>query len=62
MARFPQSQFTESEVIGALKEADGNQARAAARLGVSQAWVTKWLNRNGYVRQVTWVKREQQPA
>jgi DNA-binding protein Fis len=57
MPRFPPLQFTEDQVLGALKDAQGNQRRAAQALGVTQGWVTKWLKKNGYVQRVTWVKR-----
>lgn len=53
---------TEEQVLDALKDAQGNQTRAAVALGVTQGWVTKWLKRNGYVQQVTWVKSEERSA
>jgi DNA-binding protein Fis len=59
MSRFPQLIVTEEQVLRALQDAQGNQRKAAQTLGVTQGWVTKWLKRNGFVQQVSWVKNEQ---
>lgn len=59
MSRFPPADVTEDQVLGALTDAQGNQRRAAEQLGLSQAWVTKFLKKNGYVQRVTWVKAKE---
>lgn len=58
MARFPPADVTEDQVLGALRDAQGNQRRAAQLLGLSQAWLGKWLKQNGYVQVIRWEKQE----
>lgn len=56
MARFQAIEISESKVLAALDANNGNQRRAAEKLGVTQGWVTQWLKKHGYVQKITWVK------
>lgn len=53
---MPRIDKSAKEVEQALAKANGNQRKAAEALGVSQGWLTRWLNRNGYRQIIQWVK------
>lgn len=53
---MPKIELPAKEVERALAAADGNQRQAATILHVSQSWLARWLNRNGYRQIITWVK------
>jgi hypothetical protein len=55
MAKKP---FTihETQILKALEAAKGNQRAAAQTLGISQAWLVRWLQRNSYVQTIKWEK------
>jgi len=46
----------EQRVKTALDSSNGNQRIAAQKLQVSQAWLVRWLKRNGFTRKIEWVK------
>lgn len=35
------------------------QEETARKLGVSQSWVHYWLKREGYIKQIVYIKQEQ---
>lgn len=46
-----------------LKKFNGSQKEVAEKLGATQAFVSRWLQRHGYRKQVIWVKDpESEPA
>lgn len=48
--------ISETQVVKALEETKGNQRAAAQKLGASQAWLQKWLQRNNYRQVIKWEK------
>ena len=42
-----------------LQRYGGSQLMVALELGVSQAWLSRWLKANGYVEVKTWIRQEQ---
>lgn len=57
MARFPPAQVTEEEVIAALALYDGKISPASRKLNLSPSWLSKYLQRAGYVQRISWVKQ-----
>jgi transcriptional regulator with GAF, ATPase, and Fis domain len=49
-------EVSEAEVTKALEESKGNQRAAAQKLGASQAWLTRYLQRNNYRQVIKWEK------
>ncbi len=47
----------EKEVQSALAQHNGNLHKAASVLGITQAWLSKWLKKNGFTRKVEWTKK-----
>ena len=52
-----QTRLSEGKVTQALESGSGNVTKAASKLKVSAAWLSNWLKKNGFVRQVKWVKK-----
>ena len=49
-------QLSEWDVKAILAKYNGNTTKAAQSLGISQAWLSKWLKKNGFIRKIEWVK------
>ena len=52
-----QLRLSEEKVTRVLESTSGNVTKAAGKLQVSAAWLSKWLARNGFERRITWEKK-----
>jgi transcriptional regulator with AAA-type ATPase domain len=47
----------EDAIPGLLEKFNGNQTKVAEHLGLSPAFVSRWLRKHGYTQLVKWVKQ-----